>query len=92
MVSHANGYLWYANSGAWADIQNVFANFNYVISFICFYMSNIFKNTYSHTKKYKDKKTSNVLKKAGIFIKENTSALCEILLMRSGVLPGTPNK
>lgn len=79
MVSHANGYLWYANTGAWADIQNVFTNFNYVISFICFYMSNIFKDNYLNTKEYKDKRISNVLKQAANFIKGSMPELFEVL-------------
>lgn len=92
MVSHANGYLWYANTGAWADVYGVFTSFNCLITFICMNMSESFKKAYAHTKDYKDKKTSNVLKQAAKFIKNNTKALCESLMKRDGVMPGTPQR
>lgn len=86
MMSHANGYMWFANSGAWGDALSVFMNANQVISFICFYMSNIYKDGYEQTKLYKDKKTCNVLKKAGTFIRDNTGRIRELLLKKDANL------
>ena len=86
MLSHANGYMWYANSGAWGNTFNVYTNINRLISYICIYMSNIYKNGYKETKEYKDKKTSNVLKHAGIFIRDNNKSIAEILYKKESFL------
>lgn len=87
MMSHANGYMWFANSGAWGDdALSVFQNINQVLSFICFYISNIYKDGYEQTKLYKDKKTYNVLKKAGTFIRDNTAKICELLMKKDSSL------
>lgn len=79
MISHANGYLWYANSGAFGDVNGLFYLFNTLMSFICFDISNIYKDRYEETNQYKDKKTCNVCKQAGKFIRDNTPALMEVL-------------
>lgn len=34
MLSHANGYMWFANSGAWQDINNIFIAFDESLLFI----------------------------------------------------------
>lgn len=34
MLSHANGYMWFANSGAWHDINNIFIAFDEALLFI----------------------------------------------------------
>jgi len=86
MMSHANGYMWFANTGAWGDALSVFDCFNRVFSFICFCMSNIYKDGYEQTKLYKHKKTSNVLKQAGTFIRDNTKRVTELLMKKDGNL------
>lgn len=86
MISHANGYLWFANSGAWGDTNGLFYMFNSIMSFICFYLSNIYKDGYEETKQYKDKKTSNICKQAGKFIRDNTVELSKVLARKNGSL------
>lgn len=34
MISHANGYLWYANSGSWGDIVNIIMATDHCLVFI----------------------------------------------------------
>lgn len=34
MLSHANGYMWFSNSGAWGDINNVIAGSDMCLQFI----------------------------------------------------------
>lgn len=34
MLSHANGYMWFTNSGAWHDINNIFVAFDKSLLFI----------------------------------------------------------
>lgn len=84
MISHANGYLWFANSGAWGDDNPIFMGFNCLLSFICSYMSNIFRDGYNQTKLYKDKKTANILKQASKFIRSNSFEITEILKKQTG--------
>lgn len=86
MLSHANGYMWYANSGAWGDSLNVYMNVNNLLSFLCFYLSHIYKDGYEQTKEYKDKKTSNIFKQAGKFIRDNTKNIYDILIKKEGKL------
>lgn len=31
MLSHANGYMWFANSGAWGDINNIYLDTNAIL-------------------------------------------------------------
>ena len=86
MLSHANGYLWYANSGAFSDTVSIFTCFNYLMSFVCFYLSNIYKNLFKDTRDYQYKKMSNVLKNAGEFIRNNTELLYELSMKKDGFL------
>ncbi len=83
MLSHANGYLWFANSGAWSDINNIFVLFNQIISFICICMSGLFKKLYKDDRQYKYKKISNLLKHSASHIIDNTNNLYELLLKRN---------
>lgn len=79
MLSHANGYLWFANSGAWSDISNIFVLFNQIISLICRCISSLFENLYKKDKQYKYKKTSNLLKHSANHIMNNTNNLYELV-------------
>lgn len=84
MLSHANGYFWYANSGAWTDIDVLFIMFNQLMYFICLCISDLFADSYKEGKHYHDKKTSNLLKHSGKNIMVNTDKLYELLLKRNG--------
>lgn len=43
MLSHANGYMWYANSGAWGDVNNVIIGTDIGLLFILESILSIFK-------------------------------------------------
>lgn len=79
MMSHANGYMWFANTGAWADVNNMYGIFNQIMCYICFCMSGIYKGFYEERNEYKYKKTSNILKSAGNHIRDNTKNIYRIL-------------
>ena len=34
MISHANGYMWYANSGSWGDVNNVIIGADICVIFL----------------------------------------------------------
>lgn len=34
MLSHANGYMWYANRGAWGDVNNIIIGMDMCLMFI----------------------------------------------------------
>lgn len=86
MLSHANGYMWFANSGAWGDINNVFVNLNIMLAKICFTMYIIFKNYYDQSNEYKYKKMANLLKKAYKYINNSQLMMIEILNKRNGII------
>ena len=88
MVSHANGYLWYANTGAWSDVNGLFYLFNQIMYTLCICMSRLFKDSYKESKREIDKETSNVLAKAGENIAANTQNLFNLLSKRTGTLFG----
>lgn len=88
MVSHANGYLWYANTGAWSDVNGLFYLFNQIMYTLCLCMSRFFKNSYKESKREIDKETSNVLAKAGENIAVNTQNLFNLLSKRTETLFG----
>ena len=43
MLSHANGYMWYANCGAWGDVSNVIVGMDMCLMFILESIMAIFK-------------------------------------------------
>ena len=43
MLSHANGYMWYANRGAWGDVSNVIVGMDICLMFILESIMAIFK-------------------------------------------------
>ncbi len=55
MLSHANGYMWYANSGAWGETHNVIMGTDMCIMFILESILSIFKvhKTIEETNYYK---------------------------------------
>lgn len=55
MLSHANGYMWYANSGAWGDVNNVIIGTDMCLIFILESVLSIFKahSTIEKTVHYK---------------------------------------
>ena len=55
MLSHANGYMWFANSGAWADIFNLFKATDLIIVEILSRIQNIFElhRKIEESKRYK---------------------------------------
>lgn len=69
----------FANSGAWSNINNIFLLFNQIISFTCRCISSLFENLYKKDKKYKYKKTSNLLKRSVNHIMNNTNNLYELV-------------
>ena len=89
MVSHANGYLWYANTGAWSDVNGLFYLFNQIMYTLCLGMSKLFEDSYEETNRESDKETSEVLKKAGESILFNTKNLFNSLSKRTGALFGS---
>lgn len=55
MLSHANGYMWYANRGAWGDINNIIVGTDMCIVYILESILSLFKahKTIEGTNKYK---------------------------------------
>lgn len=55
MLSHANGYMWYANRGAWGDINNVIIGTDECILYILESILSLFKThkTIENTNQYK---------------------------------------
>ena len=43
MLSHANGYMWYANSGSWGDVNNTIIGTDICLMFILESILNVFK-------------------------------------------------
>ncbi len=79
MISHANGYMWFANTGAWADVNNMYVAFNNIMGYLCYCMSENFNDLYQEQKVYKYKKTSNILKSTSNHIRNNTKNIYDIL-------------
>ncbi len=88
MLSHSNGYLWFANSGAWGDINGIFHLFNQLMTFVCKYMNHLFEDSFKESKLYKDKKTANLLKHCAEHIIQNVNNLNIRLSKRTGQLFG----
>lgn len=86
MLSHANGYMWFANSGAWGDVNNIFANLNIVFSTVCYEMQLIFKDYYNQSKKYQYKKISNLFKRTCQYIDNIQLEMIEVLNKRNGII------
>ncbi len=55
MLSHANGYMWYANRGAWGDVNNIIIGMDMSLMFILESILNVFKlhKTIEQTRHYK---------------------------------------
>lgn len=43
MLSHANGYMWYANSGSWGDVNNIIIGMDMCLMFILESILTLFK-------------------------------------------------
>ena len=43
MLSHANGYMWFANSGAWGDVNNIIIGTDTCLIFILESVLTVFK-------------------------------------------------
>lgn len=43
MISHANGYMWYANSGSWGDVNNVIIGADICVIFLLESILTVFK-------------------------------------------------
>lgn len=43
MISHANGYMWYANSGSWGDVNNVIIGADICVIFLLESILMVFK-------------------------------------------------
>lgn len=43
MLSHANGYMWFANSGAWGDVNNIIIGTDTCLMFILESVLTVFK-------------------------------------------------
>ena len=43
MISHANGYMWYANSGSWGDVNNIIKGMDMCLMFIIKTLLSMFK-------------------------------------------------
>ena len=55
MLSHANGYMWFANTGAWADVFNLFKATDLIVIEILSKVQNVFElhREIEESKKYK---------------------------------------
>lgn len=55
MLSHANGYIWYANSGSWGDVNNIIIGTDVCLMFLLESILNVFKmhKTIEQTNHYK---------------------------------------
>ena len=55
ILSHANGYMWFANTGAWADVFNLFKATDLIIIEILSKIQNVFElhRSIEESKKYK---------------------------------------
>jgi hypothetical protein len=64
MISHANGYMWFANSGAWGDVNNILMATDISIDLLLQKTHAIFKlhARFEQDKTYKD--VINVLRNA----------------------------
>lgn len=56
MISHANGYMWFANSGAFMDVNNIFSAIDIGIDLILRKMHLLFKmhSVAEESKEYKN--------------------------------------
>lgn len=43
MLSHANGYMWFANYGAWADVNGILINFDMSIKYVLQIILTVYK-------------------------------------------------
>ncbi len=64
MLSHANGYMWFSNSGAFSDTNNVIPEICCLLSRIFECLKVFFNDVYKDTKEYRYRKTSNVFRDA----------------------------
>ena len=64
MLSHANGYMWFSNTGAFSDTNNVILEISYLLARIFDSLQSYFNGLFKETKEYKYRKTSNVFKEA----------------------------
>lgn len=64
MLSHANGYMWFSNSGAFTDTNNVIPEACFLLMRIFEYLKQFFNDIYKKTNEYKYRKTSNVFRDA----------------------------
>ena len=72
MLSHANGYMWFSNSGAFSDTYNVFPEVCFLLIRIFELLKIFFHDEFKETKKYAYRKTSNVFRDS---IKELNNAI-----------------
>ena len=64
MLSHANGYMWFSNSGAFCDTNNILLEILQLLVTIFEYLKVFFANGFNETKEYKYRKTSNIFRDA----------------------------
>ena len=79
MLSHANGYMWFANAGAWADVFNLFKATDLIIVEILSKVQNVFElhRKVEESKKYKTiiKVLRNSIKKIKPIVEERLGLL-----------------
>lgn len=64
MLSHANGYMWFSNSGAFTDAHNVIPEICFLLIRMFEYLKIFFNDLYKKTKDYRYRKTSNTFRDA----------------------------
>lgn len=64
MLSHANGYMWFSNSGAFTDTNNVIPETCFLLIRIFEYLNRFYNDVYKKTNEYKYRKTSNIFRDA----------------------------
>lgn len=62
MLSHANGYMWFSNSGAFSDTNNVIPEVCFLLMRIFELLKIFFNDGFKETKKYTFRKTSNIFR------------------------------
>ena len=82
MVSHANGYLWYANAGAFQDVYNVIIGTDSILLYILEVILKIFQMHRSTEKTKFYKKIINVIRNGIGKIVKDVPRKCEILKMK----------
>lgn len=81
MLSHANGYMWFANKGAWADVYNLFRTTDMLIIHLLSKMHFLFKMHKEIECDKSDKQIINVIRNAIQRIKPLAEERWKLLLV-----------